>query len=99
MTMIRLLHTADVHLGAKFLSLGDKGAAQREQIRASFKKLISLAIAEDVDVVLIAGDLFDANQQPLIQEPLAGTKPFDRKPISCSHGAWFAEYPWGNRRR
>ena len=62
--MIRLLHTADVHLGAKFLGLGDKGAAQREQIRASFKKLISQAILENVDIVLIAGDLFDANQQP-----------------------------------
>jgi len=62
--MIRLLHTADVHLGAKFLGLGDKGAAQREQIRASFKKLISQAIVEKVDIVLIAGDLFDANQQP-----------------------------------
>lgn len=62
--MIRLLHTADVHLGAKFLSLGGKGAAQREQIRASFKNVISLAVAEDVDIVLIAGDLFDANQQP-----------------------------------
>jgi len=62
--MIRLLHTADVHLGAKFLSLGDRGAAQREQVRASFKKLVSLGVAEDVDIVLIAGDLFDANQQP-----------------------------------
>ncbi len=62
--MVRLLHTADVHLGAKFLGLGDKGAAQREQIRASFRKLISQAITENVDIVLIAGDLFDANQQP-----------------------------------
>jgi DNA repair exonuclease SbcCD nuclease subunit len=62
--MLRLLHTADVHLGAKFLSLGDKGTAQREQVRASFKKLVSLAVAEDIDIVLIAGDLFDANQQP-----------------------------------
>jgi len=63
--VLKLLHTADIHLGAKFLGLGDKGAAQREQVRASFKKLVSLAIAEDVDVVLIAGDLFDANQQPV----------------------------------
>lgn len=62
--MIRLLHTADVHLGVKFLGLGDKGATQREQIRASFKRLVSLAINEDVDIVLIAGDLFDANEQP-----------------------------------
>lgn len=63
--MLKLLHTADVHLGAKFVGLGDKGTIQREQVRASFKKLISLAIAEDVDMVLIAGDLFDSNQQPL----------------------------------
>lgn len=62
--MIRLLHTADIHLGAKFLGLGDRGMAQREQVRASFKKLVSLAIAEDIDVVLVAGDLFDTNQQP-----------------------------------
>jgi DNA repair exonuclease SbcCD nuclease subunit len=59
-----LLHTADIHLGAKFLGLGDRGKAQREQIKASFKKLISQAIAEKVDIVLIAGDLFDSNQQP-----------------------------------
>jgi len=62
--VIRLLHTADIHLGAKFLGLGDKGIAQREQVRASFKKLVSLAIAEAVNVVLVAGDLFDTNQQP-----------------------------------
>ena len=62
--MLRLLHTADIHLGVKFISLGDKGTAQREQIRASFKKLISQAIEEEVGIVLIAGDLFDANQQP-----------------------------------
>ena len=61
--MVRLLHTADVHLGHKFLVLADKGAAQREQIKDSFKKLISRAIAEHVDIVLIAGDLFDSNQQ------------------------------------
>ena len=62
--MLKLLHTADVHLGVKFAGLGDKGATQREQVRAGFKKLVSLAIAEEVDIVLVAGDLFDSNQQP-----------------------------------
>lgn len=62
--VLKLLHTADVHLGARFIGLGDKGLAQRQQVRASFKKLISLAIEESVDVVLIAGDLFDSNCQP-----------------------------------
>ncbi len=60
--MIRLLHTADVHLGCKFASLGTKGEKQREQLRATFKRVIPLAIEEKVDIVLIAGDLFDSNQ-------------------------------------
>jgi len=62
--MLKILHTADIHLGAKFSGLGNKGASQREQLRATFKNVIATAINERVDIVLIAGDLFDANQQP-----------------------------------
>jgi exonuclease SbcD len=62
--MLKILHTADVHLGAKFSDLGNKGASQREQLRTTFKKVIATAVDERVNVVLIAGDLFDANQQP-----------------------------------
>jgi len=62
--MLKILHTADIHLGAKFSGLGNKGASQREQLRATFKNVIATAIDERVNVVLIAGDLFDANQQP-----------------------------------
>ncbi len=62
--MLKILHTADIHLGAKFSGLGNKGASQREQLRATFKNVIATAISERVNIVLIAGDLFDANQQP-----------------------------------
>ena len=62
--MLKILHTADIHLGAKFSGLGNKCASQREQLRATFKNVIATAIDERVNVVLIAGDLFDANQQP-----------------------------------
>ena len=62
--MLKILHTADIHLGAKFSGLGDKGASQREQLRTTFKNVIATAIDERVNIVLIAGDLFDANQQP-----------------------------------
>ncbi len=58
---VRLLHTADIHLGCKFTSLGTKGEKQREQLRATLKRVVSLAIDEKVDIVLIAGDLFDSN--------------------------------------
>jgi len=62
--MLKVLHTADIHLGAKFSGLGHKGASQREQLLATFKNIVETAINEKVNIVLIAGDLFDSNQQP-----------------------------------
>jgi DNA repair protein SbcD/Mre11 len=63
-SMLRLLHTADVHLGARHADLGDRAATQRERQFAAFVATIDLALAEKVDLVLIAGDLFDSNVQP-----------------------------------
>lgn len=62
--MLRLLHTADVHLGARHADLGDQAVTQRERQFAAFVATIDLALAEKVDLVLIAGDLFDSNVQP-----------------------------------
>jgi DNA repair exonuclease SbcCD nuclease subunit len=62
--MLRLIHTADVHLGARHDDLGDQASAQRERQFAAFKAAIDLALAEKVDLFLIAGDLFDSNVQP-----------------------------------
>ena len=62
--MPRLLHMADVHLGARHDDLGPAAAAQRERQFDAFKRAIDLAIAEKVDLVLICGDLFDSNSQP-----------------------------------
>jgi len=62
--MLRLIHTADVHLGARYDDLGEQASAQRERQFAAFKASIDLAIAEKVDLFLIAGDLFDSNVQP-----------------------------------
>jgi len=62
--MLRLLHTADVHLGARHTDLGERAAILRERQFAAFKATIDLAIAESVDLFLIAGDLFDSNTQP-----------------------------------
>ena len=62
--MLRLLHTADVHLGARHGDLGEQAAAQRERQFAAFRRSVDLAIEERVDLFLIAGDLFDSNTQP-----------------------------------
>jgi DNA repair exonuclease SbcCD nuclease subunit len=62
--VLRLLHTADVHLGARHGDLGDQAAAQRERQFAAFKATVDLALSEKVDLFLVAGDLFDTNTQP-----------------------------------
>jgi DNA repair exonuclease SbcCD nuclease subunit len=62
--MLRLLHTADVHLGARHADLGDAATAQRERQFAAFKAAVDLAIERKVDLFLVAGDLFDSNTQP-----------------------------------
>jgi DNA repair exonuclease SbcCD nuclease subunit len=62
--MLRLIHTADVHLGARHEDLGEQAAAQRERQLTAFKAAIDLALAEKVDLFLVAGDLFDSNVQP-----------------------------------
>src|SRR5688572_19686225 len=62
--MPRVLHMADVRLGARHDDLGPIAAAQRERQFAAFARAIDLALTEKVDVVLICGDLFDSNSQP-----------------------------------
>ena len=62
--MLRLIHTADVHLGARHDDLGEQASAQRERQFAAFVAAIDLALAEKVDLFLVAGDLFDSNVQP-----------------------------------
>lgn len=56
---LRLLHTADVHLGAPFNFLGRRGREQREQLKATFARVVDLALTSQVDLLIIAGDLFD----------------------------------------
>ncbi|MBN2027287.1 MAG: DNA repair exonuclease [Actinobacteria bacterium] len=67
MAGLRLLHTADVHLGAAFGFLGRRGREQRDQLKATFSRVIDLAITSQVDALLVAGDLFDsAYPQPAL---------------------------------
>src|SRR2546425_9445862 len=57
---LKLLHMADVHLGKAFQMLGAQGAAQRRALEDTFVRAVDVAIAHQVHVVLIAGDLFDS---------------------------------------
>ena len=62
--MLRILHTADVHLGARHTDLGERAAAQRERQFAAFARTVQAALDREVHLFLVAGDLFDSNTQP-----------------------------------
>jgi len=59
MAAIQLLHTADVHLDAPLGALGEQGARLRALVREAFVRVIDEALAREVQLVIIAGDLFD----------------------------------------
>ncbi len=58
--MLRLAHTADVHLGRAFGYLGEAAEAHQERLTRAFRRVF--AQAQDCHAVLIAGDLFDSSR-------------------------------------
>ncbi len=56
---MRLLHTADWHLGSRSASLGERAAESRAQRLTTAAKLVGIAEDEGVDLVVVAGDVFD----------------------------------------
>ncbi len=59
--MTKLLHVADLHLDSPFSGMSLASAeSMREEQRAVFTKIIAYANENEVDLLLIAGDLFDA---------------------------------------
>lgn len=60
---IRLLHLADLHLGATFPSLGERGEERSRDFLSAFLRAVEYAAGEarPVDFVVIAGDLFDTH--------------------------------------
>ena len=59
--MVKFLHTADWHLGIKYTQLGEKADKARQIRIQTIQKLVNTAKNENLDFVLIAGDLFDSN--------------------------------------
>lgn len=61
--VIRILHTADIHLDAPLVSLALRDPELRDSVaaatRAAFERIVEVAISERVAALLIAGDLFD----------------------------------------
>ena len=62
---MKIFHIADVQLGKQFKYLGDKARVQREQVKETFHRVLSMAVDEKVGVIAVAGDLFDTNYPSL----------------------------------
>ena len=60
---IRILHLADLHLGAAFPSMGEHGPERSRDLLSAFQRAVELAASPEhpVDLVAIAGDLFDTH--------------------------------------
>lgn len=57
---MKLLHTSDLQLDAPFTFLGEGGQRHRQQLLATFSSIVELS--EGVELLLLAGDLFDSNR-------------------------------------
>ena len=59
---MKLLHMADVHLGASYSGFGPLSAARAQEVLEAFRSIPERAAEARVDAVLLAGDLFDGPQ-------------------------------------
>ena len=60
MNKVRIVHAADMHFDTPFREIGSKQAKiNREELKETFKNIIDFCNEGDVDIFLIAGDIFD----------------------------------------
>lgn len=97
---MKILITSDNHLGYK-----ETDPVRKEDSFATFEEVLSLAVEEDVDLVLQGGDLFDENKpsrntysktlQILRKYCLGGRRPSIRTsvPLNCSDGNMAVSMP------
>lgn len=62
MNAIKILHCADIHIGAAESFLGANAVSRRVETLITFEKIINTAKNNQVKLVAIAGDLFDSNK-------------------------------------
>ena len=62
MDSVKILHCADIHLGAAENFLSTRAESRRAETLITFEKIINLARDRAVDILLIAGDLFNSNK-------------------------------------
>ena len=84
--MARILHIADIHLGARPLGFSERSSGLVE----AFNQALDYAVEERVDLVLIAGDLFDVPKPEgqYVKEAVRAFKKLASQgiPVVAAHG-------------
>lgn len=57
---MKIIHTADLHIGAKFVKFGLLGKELRMQIKNTLEKIAEECIHSKVQLIVFAGDVFDS---------------------------------------
>lgn len=69
MIPFRFLHAADLHLDSRFVGLAQLPQAVRSYLRestfAALGRLVGVAVEEEVDFVVISGDVYDITDASL----------------------------------
>ncbi|MBQ8267707.1 MAG: DNA repair exonuclease [Clostridia bacterium] len=61
MNSVKILHTADLHIGAAESFLGARAESRQVETLITFEKIINTARENSVQILLISGDLFNSN--------------------------------------
>ena len=82
---MKIIHTADIHLGSKMGSRFPSEIAKKrkEEVRATFARMIEYARANGVGAVLLCGDVFDSDA------PLKKDKDFFYSAVMANPGIQF----------
>lgn len=59
MSTLRIMHAADLHLGAKITGLGAQSAARSAEIMHTFFRMLALCQQEKTQLLLLAGDFLE----------------------------------------
>jgi len=83
--LIKILHTADVHLDSPLVSLALRDEGLRDKVmsasRAAFTSLVDFALSEEVSALLICGDLYDGAKRSAKTAAFLTTQ-FDRMRVA-----------------
>jgi exonuclease SbcD len=106
---IRFLHTGDLHLGYDFSKSGmaeESARLRRDDLKQTFNSIIDMAIEKQVDMLLIAGDLFEHRYaaKPLIKFIDDGFRKLKDIPVFIAPGnhdprtadSYYNTYPWSS---